>query len=329
MKLNYITTLAVIGLITLATIFYKNQTFIINAFKTSVYLQTPEHMISVGQTGAPFKSTIHPETVVPKATWKSIGKERQLLGFMMYSEDLKDRLNKLIQRKATALDKELLMFLGEVIDRPSAKDSIKMSRPLAITPQAKEIDLILKKKTNGFFIEAGGYDGERSSNSIFFEKERGWTGLLVEPDPYFYTQLMGKNRHSWSINGCISPYDYVSEIAFKQSLGGSGKLEFGPTNAKFSVACYPLLSMLTALGVSSVDYFSLDVEGVEGVILESLPYDKLNISTLSVEYRHGDKRKYKETMAEHGYKMTKDLVLHQPAVALWVDDFIFVKKSLT
>ena len=38
----------------------------------------------------------------------------------------------------------------------------------------------------GFFIEAGAYDFELDSNSLHFELEYGWTGLLVEPNPIIY-----------------------------------------------------------------------------------------------------------------------------------------------
>jgi len=64
----------------------------------------------------------------------------------------------------------------------------------------------------GFYVECGAFDGERSSNTLYLERERGWTGLLVEMDPYFYTQLIGKSRHSWSINACLSPQPYVTQV---------------------------------------------------------------------------------------------------------------------
>ena len=35
--------------------------------------------------------------------------------------------------------------------------------------QSKYIDSVLNSKRNGFFVEAGGYDGEDMSNSLFFE----------------------------------------------------------------------------------------------------------------------------------------------------------------
>ena len=36
------------------------------------------------------------------------------------------------------------------------------------------------------FLEAGAVDFEMDSNSLHFELEHGWTGLLVEPNPIMY-----------------------------------------------------------------------------------------------------------------------------------------------
>jgi len=69
------------------------------------------------------------------------------------------------------------------------------------------------KKKNGFFIEAGAYDGEMYSNSLYFELKHQvsrlrvniwvssskfelfqWSGLLIEPSPRHFNQLLLKNR---------------------------------------------------------------------------------------------------------------------------------------
>ena len=42
------------------------------------------------------------------------------------------------------------------------------------------------KVKEGFFIEAGADDFQRDSNSLHFELQHGWTGLLVEPHPAVY-----------------------------------------------------------------------------------------------------------------------------------------------
>jgi len=41
------------------------------------------------------------------------------------------------------------------------------------------------------------------------------------------------------------------------------------------VLCIPLFSYLLALGVSTVDYFSLDVEGADFDVLRTIPFDKV------------------------------------------------------
>ena len=47
---------------------------------------------------------------------------------------------------------------------------------------------------NGFFIEAGAYDGEKFSNTLFFELKQRWTGLLIEPNPDAFELLKKKVR---------------------------------------------------------------------------------------------------------------------------------------
>jgi hypothetical protein len=60
--------------------------------------------------------------------------------------------------------------------------------------QSQSIDQVLKSRRNGFYVECGAVDGEAFSNSLFFELERNWTGLLVEANLAFYEQLLTKNR---------------------------------------------------------------------------------------------------------------------------------------
>ena len=65
---------------------------------------------------------------------------------------------------------------------------------LAQYNQPRQIDEILDGETNKFFIEAGAYDGEIYSNTLLFEVERNWTGLLVEPNPVLFQRMQQKGR---------------------------------------------------------------------------------------------------------------------------------------
>ena len=54
----------------------------------------------------------------------------------------------------------------------------------------------------------------------------------------------------------------------------------------FQVQCFPLYSVLSALGQPTVDYFSLDIEGAELPVLKTVPWEKVNIRLIGVEVEH-------------------------------------------
>ena len=70
--------------------------------------------------------------------------------------------------------------------------------------QVSRIEKILRlSKSNpksGFFIEAGAADGEWFSNTLYFERHHGWTGLLVEPNPDLLSNLVKTHRYKSQIN---------------------------------------------------------------------------------------------------------------------------------
>ena len=70
----------------------------------------------------------------------------------------------------------------------------------------------------GFFVECGALDGERSSNTIWLEQKQSWNGLLIEMDPSYYLQVRGKNRKCYSINACLSPEEYPIKVRFFDHL---------------------------------------------------------------------------------------------------------------
>jgi len=54
------------------------------------------------------------------------------------------------------------------------------------------------------------------------------------------------------------------QLAYIESSGGAGKLSTAGNSTKSRlVPCFPLQALLVALNRSTVDYFSLDVEGFE------------------------------------------------------------------
>ena len=60
-------------------------------------------------------------------------------------------------------------------------------------------------------------------------------------------------------------------------------IEAGSSGISVAVQCLPLYSLLLALGNPTVDFLSLDIEGGELEVLETLPWDRVDIRAISVE----------------------------------------------
>ncbi|KAK7070977.1 hypothetical protein SK128_026906 [Halocaridina rubra] len=190
--------------------------------------------------------------------------------------------------------------------------------------QSKKIEKILKGKRGGFFVEAGAYNGEELSNTLYLERHLGWTGLLVEPDPWNFWTLRKRGRKSHAVHACLSPSPYPKEVTFKQSdtMGHivSGSEENNPHGIFTRVKCFPLYSLLLALNTTSIDLLSLDVEGAELQVLKTIPWEKVIIRVVCVEYKHVPEggQALITYLKEKGYALDSTLG----------DDFIFVRKDI-
>ena len=84
------------------------------------------------------------------------------------------------------------------------------------------------------------------------------------------------------------------------------------------VPCFSINTILKAIGVNAVDYFSLDVEGGENDVLRSIDYEKIFIKTFSIEHNGNEAEKNK--MIEHLTKFSYNIVKQDG------QDIYFLKK---
>ncbi|KAF4525313.1 hypothetical protein B566_EDAN014922 [Ephemera danica] len=131
-----------------------------------------------------------------------------------------------------------------------------------------------------FFVECGANDGEFASNTLFFERQWGWTGLLIEPDPVEIPRLLKKQRQAWIAPVCLSFDKTPSTVRFEHVVGGGGQVLDPKSPQKPNehlLQCVPFYTLLLAMNRTRIDYFSLDVEGAMWPILRSIPFDLLDI----------------------------------------------------
>ena len=117
------------------------------------------------------------------------------------------------------------------------------------------------------------------------------------------------------------------QVPFRERRGGDGSIAAKETRSTIDCMCFPFYSMLLAINRTKIDYFSLDVEGQELNVLKTIPFDKLDISVLTVEYLHTDKEGLKSFMQSQGYSVNKTLSYEKPSIAQWSYDYVFVKNN--
>jgi hypothetical protein len=163
---------------------------------------------------------------------------------------------------------------------------------------------LLNGQRDGFFLDTGAADGIRSSNTVLLEREFGWRGLCVEPNDAFYQKLI-HTRCCMCLHACL--YDRETDLPFLEAAGTLGGLfnEFGPEQLAYAVRTQrlpldadglpPLVSkrtmtLATALALAKappvIDYWSLDTEGTELLLLKSFPFDRHTFNVITVEHNH-------------------------------------------
>ncbi|KAA0195003.1 hypothetical protein HAZT_HAZT007858, partial [Hyalella azteca] len=186
--------------------------------------------------------------------------------------------------------------------------------------QTKIVDEFFKQKTHGVFVECGAYDGEFLSNTLFLERFRAWTGLLIEPEPDNFEALKKRHRKAIISNACLSSKPHPSEAIMRQENFMSETQDAenlihdhvsGHDNYKI-VQCFPFYSILLAANITTIDYFSLDVEGQEFNVLKTIPWHRVDIKVISVEYKHVKEGKmgvnsFMEDVGYHAYGEVSDV----------------------
>jgi FkbM family methyltransferase len=180
-------------------------------------------------------------------------------------------------------------------------------------------DKLFKGKIKGNFLDIGAFDGILGSNTYFFEKEREWDGVCIEPNPTVF-EMLKQNRTCKVINGAIYKEngikDFCINTGYTEMLSGivesfdmkhAQRIEreiaiHGGTTKTVPINCYKLDTILQKLNIKcTVDFCSVDTEGSELQVLESIDFTSTVIVVFAIENNFGT-NEVRDFLATKGYK---------------------------
>ncbi len=178
------------------------------------------------------------------------------------------------------------------------------------------IDRIMGQKRGGTFIDVGAYDGVTGSNTMFFERWRDWTGVLVEPVaeqrakaellrkspclPYAVADKKGTaaflavTEGYTQMSGLIATYDKAMLERVRADKRHAEKVVNVPTRS--------LSAILKEVDLLHPDFISLDIEGGELAVLRKFPFEKHNVGVWAIENNTADPA-LPSLMREKGYDL--------------------------
>ncbi|CAC5407241.1 unnamed protein product [Mytilus coruscus] len=147
----------------------------------------------------------------------------------------------------------------------------------------------------------GAFNGQLFSNTMWLERKHNWTGLLIEANPDLCRQIDALKRHAWRLCACISNKLRKTKFIQSGAIGciasecDNDHMKMIKSKQTISVPCFNMVEIINQIGVQHIDYFSLDVEGSEMIILESIRNElisgKIVVNIWSIEYRTWDGKK--------------------------------------
>jgi FkbM family methyltransferase len=153
----------------------------------------------------------------------------------------------------------------------------------------------------GTFIDIGAHDGVTYSNSFFFETVRDWQGIAIEPNPDSFAKAAA-SRTCTVLNCCVGPENetvrFLKISGYSEMLSGildnyhsehrerveQELAQFGGSAEVIPVATRNLNGIVAENELSEITYLSIDTEGSELPILQSIDFKRLFVHAITVEY---------------------------------------------
>jgi FkbM family methyltransferase len=165
--------------------------------------------------------------------------------------------------------------------------------------------------SNGFYIECGANDGVNQSNTWYFEKKLNWSGLLIEPiDSVFKELKKNRGKKNFFFKGALRQLDFKKKnvelnLNISDTLTTRSNLD-NVKRVKVKVRTSNLNFLLNKINAPKlIDFFSLDVEGDEFLVLKGVNFQKYTFRYILIECNNINK--LKKFLEKKNYKYVEKI----------------------
>jgi len=160
------------------------------------------------------------------------------------------------------------------------------------------LEEFFKGKENGFLVDVGAADGLLYSNSRHLLLNKKWRGILIEPHPFFFSNLVNLYQNNTNVKllniaafkteGTMpfyicgdSPAGQCSTLSedFKEKVISRYSTPYDKT---INIETKPLKNILE--NVEHIDFLSIDCEGVDLDVVCSNDWDNIRPSLVCIEH---------------------------------------------
>lgn len=149
--------------------------------------------------------------------------------------------------------------------------------------------------SGGVFFEMGAIDGVKLSNTYLLER-MGWRGLLIEANPLAAKMLFHNRPNSIGMNAAVcNRHQEVTYWTTGLISATGGIREFmtadfvkhwypdGDGHKEWPLHCMPLGDIFDLVGMKHINFASIDVEGAEVAVLDSVDWNKVQVDVMCIE----------------------------------------------
>ena len=204
----------------------------------------------------------------------------------------------------------------------------------------------LTKKVDGIFVEVGAYDGLTYSNTKTMEETLKWSGILIEPSPASFDKLSRHRPNTKNIATaiCTDNEEFMEFTGDNCAVGGlthilekcsqdNGRQWINAWNlspSSIDVKVDKFSNILSANDIKYIDFLSIDVNGSELDVLETMDWSipvyiiALDVSTWG-KYGKNMTKKCRDLLSSKGFIMSDKFDMDE----IWINNDYFRKSSLT